>query len=87
MKVNSTFDMNIRSKETVLVAGGAGFIGSYLCRRLLDDGYKVLCLDNLYTGRMENIRGLMANPDFEFIQHDITEPFHHDNISKMKSTT
>jgi UDP-glucuronate decarboxylase len=57
-----------------LVTGGAGFIGSHLCRRLLKDGHDVLCLDNLFTGSRANIRELLGHPRFEFLRHDITEP-------------
>lgn len=57
-----------------LVTGGAGFIGSHLCERLLDRGEQVLCLDNLFTGRKENIMGLLTNPRFELIRHDVTQP-------------
>lgn len=60
----------------VLVTGGAGFLGSHLCDRLLREGNDVLCLDNLFTGSKENIRHLMGNPYFEFIRHDITEPLY-----------
>jgi UDP-glucuronate decarboxylase len=60
----------------VLVTGGAGFIGSHLCRALLSMGHEVICLDNMFTGRKGNIRGMLAHPKFEFIRHDITEPFH-----------
>ena len=60
----------------VLVTGGAGFIGSHLCERLLQDGNDVICVDNLYTGSKDNIRHLMANPYFEFIRHDVTEPLY-----------
>lgn len=56
--------MKVNKDKTVLVAGGAGFIGSHLCDRLLKDGYKVLCMDNLYTGRIENIRHLLENNQF-----------------------
>ncbi|MFN8557680.1 MAG: UDP-glucuronic acid decarboxylase family protein [Dehalococcoidia bacterium] len=58
----------------VVVAGGAGFIGSHLCRRLLADGHEVACLDNLSTGRRVNIAELEANPAFRFVEHDVTEP-------------
>ena len=58
-----------------LVTGGAGFIGSNLCRRLLNDGHKVLCLDDLSTGRERNISELIENSNFEFVNHDITKPF------------
>ena len=60
----------------VLVTGGAGFLGSHLCDRLLKDGNDVICLDNLFTGSKDNIRHLMGNPYFEFIRHDITEPIY-----------
>jgi len=63
----------IFDKKNVLVAGGAGFIGSHLCDRLLESR-KVICLDNFSTGDERNIDHLLANPDFEFIKHDITEP-------------
>ncbi len=61
-------------KKRVLVTGGAGFLGSHLCKRLLEDGHYVIAVDNLYTGRIENIQPFFSNPDFEFVQHDITEP-------------
>lgn len=63
------------------MAGGAGFIGSHLCDRLVKDGYEVLCLDNLYTGRMENIRHLLQNSKFSFVSHDVTVPVSYDDIS------
>ncbi len=58
----------------VVVTGGAGFIGSHLCKRLLDDGHTVLCLDNFITGSAKNIESLHNNPHFTFIQHDVTQP-------------
>jgi UDP-glucuronate decarboxylase len=58
----------------ILVTGGAGFIGSHLCARLLDEGNDVLCLDNFFTGSKENIAGLTGHPRFEVIRHDITQP-------------
>jgi UDP-glucuronate decarboxylase len=58
----------------ILVTGGAGFIGSHLCERLLSDGNEVLCLDNFFTGRRENILQLLDNPRFELLRHDVTEP-------------
>jgi nucleoside-diphosphate-sugar epimerase len=60
--------------QKVMVAGGAGFIGSHLCRSLLKDGYKVVCVDNLITGDKDNIKELLKNPQFKFIEHDITKP-------------
>ena len=60
--------------KRILVTGGAGFLGSHLCDRLLADGNDVICLDNLFTGSKGNIRHLPSNPYFEFIRHDVTEP-------------
>ncbi|MEK7773063.1 MAG: GDP-mannose 4,6-dehydratase, partial [Deltaproteobacteria bacterium] len=60
--------------KRVLVTGGAGFIGSHLCERLLREGNEVLCLDNFFTGRKENIAHLLPNPLFELIRHDVIEP-------------
>ena len=57
-----------------LVTGGAGFLGSHLCERLLDDGHEVICLDNDFTGRMSNVDHLRDNRRFELIRHDVTEP-------------
>src|SRR5690242_9907550 len=61
-------------KMRILVTGGAGFIGSHLCERLLGEGHEVLCLDNFFTGAKRNIIHLMDNPGFELIRHDITQP-------------
>jgi UDP-glucuronate decarboxylase len=58
----------------ILITGGAGFIGSHLCERLISEGNEVLCLDNFFTGRRENILHLLDNPRFELIRHDVTEP-------------
>lgn len=60
--------------KTILITGGAGFIGSNLCERLLNDGHQIICIDNLYTGSLENIKHLFRNPKFKFINHDITIP-------------
>jgi len=59
-------------KKTILVTGGAGFLGSHLCDKLVNEGHDVLCLDNLFTGSKENIRHLLDRNNFEFIRHDIT---------------
>jgi len=59
----------------ILVTGGAGFIGSHLCDYLLNKGYDVLCLDNLFSGSKDNIRHLIGNPYFEFVRHDVIQPF------------
>ena len=61
-------------KIRVLVTGGAGFLGSHLCDRLINDGYDVICADNLFTGSKDNIRHLLGNPYFEFIRHDVIQP-------------
>lgn len=58
----------------ILVTGGAGFIGSHLCERLIADGAEVICLDNFFTGRKANIEHLLANPNFELVRHDVTQP-------------
>ena len=68
--------MNIHSPLRTLVTGGAGFVGSHLCRRLLANGHEVICLDNLFTGTKDNIRDLLPNPRFEFIRHDVTFPLY-----------
>ncbi|MGC9054212.1 MAG: GDP-mannose 4,6-dehydratase, partial [Candidatus Hydrogenedens sp.] len=57
-----------------LVTGGAGFIGSHLCEALLRRGEEVICLDNFFTGRKQNIQHIIGHPQFEIIRHDITEP-------------
>ena len=62
--------------KRVLVTGGAGFLGSHLCDRLIEEGNDVICADNLFTGSKDNIRHLLSNPYFEFIRHDITEPLY-----------
>ncbi|UPK31316.1 UDP-glucuronic acid decarboxylase family protein [Bradyrhizobium sp. 195] len=63
-----------RRSPTVLVAGGAGFIGSHLCDTLLQRGSTVICLDNLFTGSIDNIRPLLNHPNFRFIEHDVRDP-------------
>jgi UDP-glucuronate decarboxylase len=60
----------------VLVAGGAGFLGSHLCESLLSSGHSVICLDNLYTGSKDNIQHLLENPQIEFLRHDVTFPIY-----------
>lgn len=59
--------------KAILITGGAGFIGSHLCEKLLKDGYSVICMDNLITGKKDNIAHLLNNPDFEFVQHDVSK--------------
>ncbi|MEA3461673.1 MAG: UDP-glucuronic acid decarboxylase family protein [Bacteroidota bacterium] len=62
--------------KRILVTGGAGFIGSHLCERLLQEGHEVLCLDNYFTGSKRNITHLLENPYFELIRHDVTAPYY-----------
>ena len=59
----------------ILITGGAGFLGSHLCDRLINEGHEILCLDNFFTGRKQNISHLLQNPNFELIRHDVIEPF------------
>lgn len=63
-------------RKRALVTGGAGFLGSHLCEKLLNDGHEVLCVDNFYTGRKDNIAHLLKNPFFEVIRHDICFPLY-----------
>jgi UDP-glucuronate decarboxylase len=62
--------------KRILVTGGAGFVGSHLCKRLLDEGNEVICLDNFFTGKKANILPLMSNPYFELVRHDVTNPYY-----------
>lgn len=62
--------------KQILVTGGAGFIGSHLCERLLKDGNNVICMDNYFTGRKQNIIHLLDNPYFELVRHDVTLPYY-----------
>ena len=68
--------MKSYSRKRILVTGGAGFLGSYLCERLLNDGNEVLCIDNFFTGSKMNIVHLLSNPCFEVIRHDICFPLY-----------
>ncbi|MCX6281135.1 MAG: SDR family oxidoreductase [Bacteroidetes bacterium] len=62
-------------KKKVLVTGGAGFLGSHLCEKLLNQGHEVVCMDNYFTGQKQNVVHLLKNPYFELIRHDVTMPF------------
>lgn len=62
--------------KQILITGGAGFIGSHLCSRLLDEGHSVICLDNFFTGSKNNILSLIPNPRFELVRHDVTFPYY-----------
>ena len=67
--------MELKMPKKALVTGAAGFLGSHLCRRLLDEGYEVTALDNLFTGTKDNILSLFENRRFSFVLHDVTQPF------------
>ena len=64
-----------KQSKRILVTGGAGFIGSFLCERLLAQGHEVICLDNFFTGRRSNVEHLFGNPRFELMRHDVVDPF------------
>ena len=64
--------------KQILITGGAGFIGSHLCARLLNEGHNVICLDNFFTGSKKNILPLISNPFFELVRHDVTYPYYTD---------
>ena len=70
------FGKNNSKLKKILVTGGAGFIGSHLCERLLNEGNEVICLDNYFTGSKKNILHLMNNSFFELVRHDVTEPYY-----------
>lgn len=70
-------------KKNILISGGAGFIGSHLCKVLIKLGHRVICLDNLFTGSINNISDLISDPNFEFIKHDITQPYFRENIDEI----
>jgi UDP-glucuronate decarboxylase len=63
-------------RKRILVTGGAGFLGSHLCKRLLDDGHDIICLDNFFTGTKENVLALLDDPHFELMRHDVTFPLY-----------
>lgn len=68
--------MRIANRKRVLVTGGAGFLGSHLCERLLQQDYDVLCVDNFYSGTKDNVAHLLGNPHFELMRHDVTFPLY-----------
>ena len=70
-------------KDPILVAGGAGFLGSHLCERLLGEGHRVLCVDNLSTGSRGNIEPFLTHPGFQFVEHDIVTPLSPMNVSAI----
>lgn len=68
--------MKISNRKRVMVTGGAGFLGSHLCERLLNEGHEVLCVDNFYSGTKDNVAHLIGNPHFELMRHDVTFPLY-----------
>lgn len=68
--------MRVSNRKRVMVTGGAGFLGSHLCERLLNDGCDVLCVDNFYSGNKDNVAHLMGDPHFELMRHDVTFPLY-----------
>src|SRR5689334_15358584 len=63
-------------RKRILVTGGAGFLGSHLCDRLIEEGHDVICVDNFFTGRKRNIEHLIGHPSFELMRHDVTVPLY-----------
>jgi UDP-glucuronate decarboxylase len=76
-------NLALRPQGRVLVTGGAGFLGSLLCRRLLDRGESVLCLDNLRSGSLNNLNALLADPAFEFLRADVSEPISRHAVGRL----
>jgi UDP-glucuronate decarboxylase len=68
--------MRISNRKRILITGGAGFLGSHLCERLLDGGNDILCVDNFYSGTKDNVAHLLGNPHFELMRHDVTFPLY-----------
>ena len=67
-------------RPTTVITGGSGFVGSYLCDRLIAAGHRVICLDNLITGSVDNVSHLVNHPEFSLVQHDVSEPIHLDQL-------
>lgn len=76
-------DLEENKTKNILVTGGAGFIGSHLCHNLIKLGHNVICLDNLFTGSIDNLSNLTENPNFEFVNHDIIKPYKIENIDEI----
>ena len=70
--------MNTNYDKKILVTGGAGFLGSFLCERLINENNHVICMDNFYTGQINNIKHLLENSNFQLVTHDVVVPFYHE---------
>jgi UDP-glucuronate decarboxylase len=75
-KIEYKFGVKMRPRKRILITGGAGFIGSHLCERLIDAGHDIICLDNYFTGTKENLLKLLDYPNFELLRHDVTFPLY-----------
>ncbi len=75
--------MEENKSKNILVTGGAGFIGSHLCKALIKLGHNIICLDNLFTGSLENISDIIDKTNFEFVNHDIIQPYFRENIDEI----
>ena len=69
--------------KKILVTGGAGFLGSHLCDRLIEQGHEIICLDSLFTGSQKNIEGLLKHPNFTFIKHDVVDPIDFEKLDEI----
>ena len=79
----TTWVLADNKRKKILITGGAGFIGSHLCKTLINKNHYIICLDNLLTGSINNILELMNHPNFEFVKHDIIEPYYRDGINEI----
>ena len=75
--------MHLAENKKILITGGAGFIGSHLCKALIKKQHYIICLDNLLTGSINNVSELLDNPNFEFVKHDLINPYYRDDIDEI----
>lgn len=75
--------MHLAENKKILITGGAGFIGSHLCKALIKKQHYIICLDNLLTGSINNVLELLDNPNFEFVEHDLINPYYRDDIDEI----
>lgn len=69
--------------KKILISGGAGFIGSHLCTRLVNEGHEIICLDNFFTGNVENIKHLLEKPNFKLVEHDVIYPYYEERVDEI----